>query len=208
MSFHEVRFPTKISFGSTGGPGRRTDIAELASGFEERNTAWSRSRHRYDVAYGIKSMNALHEVIAFFEARRGKLYGFRYKDWSDYKSCPPDNAVTPLDQVIGTGTGTATTFQLVKAYTSGGQTYTREINKPVSGTVRIAVNDVELTSGWSINTATGVVTFTSAPANGHSIKAGFEFDVPVRFDADDLMIDLSEFRLGSVSSIPLVEVRV
>jgi hypothetical protein len=82
MAFHEVRFPDNISRGARGGPERRTQVVELASGDEERNASWANSRRRYDVAYGIRRADDLAAVVAFFEARNGRLHGFRYKDWA------------------------------------------------------------------------------------------------------------------------------
>ena len=114
MAFHEVRFPDNISRGARGGPERRTQIVEMASGDEERNGSWADSRRRYDASYGIRKADDLAAVTAFFEARRGRLYGFRWKDWADYKSGLPSAIITAVDQPIGTGTGAATTFQLVK----------------------------------------------------------------------------------------------
>ena len=207
MAFHEVRFPDNISRGARGGPERRTQIVELASGDEERNASWANSRRRYDVAYGIRRADDLAAVVAFFEARNGRLYGFRFKDWADYKSCAPSQTPGPTDQIIGTGDGTTTDFQLVKAYTSGAQSWARAITKPVAGTVRVAINGTEQTSGWSVDTTTGVVSFDSAPAAGATITAGFAFDVPVRFDTDTLDVTLGVERLGSITSIPLLEIR-
>ncbi|HHB80544.1 MAG TPA: TIGR02217 family protein, partial [Aliiroseovarius sp.] len=186
MAFHEVRFPDNISRGARGGPERRTQIVELASGDEERNASWANSRRRYDVAYGIRRADDLAAVVAFFEARNGRLFGFRFKDWADWKSCLPSQTPSSIDQVIGTGDGTTTTFQLVKVYASGAQTWTRTIAKPVAGTVRVAIDGTEQASGWSVDTATGLVTFNTAPASGAAITAGFQFDVPVRFDPDTL----------------------
>ena len=186
MAFHEVRFPDNISRGARGGPERRTQIVELASGDEERNASWANSRRRYDVAYGIRRADDLAAVVAFFEARNGRLHGFRFKDWGDHKSCLPSSTPSPTDQAIGTGDGTTTTFQLVKRYASGAQSWSRAIAKPVAGTSRIALGGVEQPSGWSVDTATGVVTFGTAPSAGVAITAGFEFDVPVRFDTDAL----------------------
>jgi uncharacterized protein (TIGR02217 family) len=139
MAFHEVRFPDNISRGARGGPERRTQIVELASGDEERNASWANSRRRYDVAYGIRRADDLAAVVAFFEARNGRLHGFRFKDWGDHKSCLPSGTPSPTDQAIGTGDGTTTAFQLVKRYASGAQSWTRAIAKPVTGTVRIAL---------------------------------------------------------------------
>ena len=207
MAFHEVRFPDNISRGARGGPERRTQIVELASGDEERNASWADSRRRYDVAYGIRRADDLAAVVAFFEARNGRLHGFRYKDWADYKSALPSQAMTATDQQIGTGTGSLQTFQLSKRYTSGAQTWVRTITKPVAGTIRVALGTVEQLSGWTVDTTTGVVTFTTAPAGGVIVRAGFEFDVPVRFDSDTLDVTLDFERLGSITSIPLLEIR-
>jgi uncharacterized protein (TIGR02217 family) len=206
MAFYEVRFPDNISRGARGGSERRTQVVELASGDEERNASWANSRRRYDVAYGIRRADDLAAVVAFFEARNGRLHGFRYKDWADYKSALPSQAITATDQQIGTGTGSLQTFQLTKRYTSGAQTWVRTIAKPVAGTVRVALGMIEQLSGWTVDT-TGVVTFTTAPANGVIVRAGFEFDVPVRFDSDTLDVTLDFERLGSITSIPLLEIR-
>ena len=207
MAFHEVRFPDNISRGARGGPERRTQIVEMASGDEERNGSWADSRRRYDASYGIRKADDLAAVTAFFEARRGRLYGFRWKDWADYKSGLPSAIITAVDQPVGTGTGAATTFQLAKRYTSGAQSWTRTITKPVAGTVALALNGVPQITGWTVNTTTGVVTFATAPAPSIAITAGFEFDVPVRFDTDTLDVTLDFERLGSITSIPLIEVR-
>ena len=207
MAFHEVRFPDNISRGARGGPERRTQIVEMASGDEERNGSWADSRRRYDASYGIRKSDDLAAVTAFFEARRGRLYGFRWKDWADYKSGLPSASLSATDQTIGTGTGAATTFQLMKLYTSGAQSWTRTITKPVAGTVVLALNGVTQITGWTVNTTTGVVTFATAPGPGLAITAGFEFDVPVRFDTDTLDVTLDFERLGSITSIPLIEVR-
>jgi uncharacterized protein (TIGR02217 family) len=208
MAFDEVRFPDKISRGARGGPERRTRIVELASGREERNTPWAGSRRRYDASYGIRKADDLAAVIAFYEARMARLRGFRWKDWADYKSCLPSQNPSASDQLIGQGDGTATAFQLAKTYSSGLQSYVRAITKPVAGTVLVAVGGVAQSSGWLVDMTTGIVTFTAAPANGTSVTAGFEFDVPVRFGSDLMDVNLDIERLGSIASIPLVEIRL
>lgn len=207
MAFHEIRFPDSISRGAKGGPERRTRIVELASGDEERNASWANSRRRYDVSYGVRRADDLAAVVAFFEARNGRLHAFRFKDWSDYKSCLPSAAPAATDQIIGTGNGSTTTFALTKTYASGAQSWARAIIKPVAGTVTISLNGVAQGSGWSVNTTTGIVTFAVAPTVGAVIRAGFEFDVPVRFDTDELPVTLDIERTGSIPSIPLIEVR-
>ncbi|HEX4535227.1 MAG TPA: DUF2460 domain-containing protein [Rhizomicrobium sp.] len=206
MTFHDIRFPTAISFHSSGGPTRKTEIVTLGSGFEERNAVWANSRRSYDVGYGVKTLDDLHAAIAFFEARMGRLYGFRLKDFADFKSCAPGQAVSPTDQRIATGDGTTTIFPLSKIYSSGAGSWTRAIAKPVHGTARIALNETEQTTGFSVNANTGIVTFDTAPDNGVAINAGYEFDVPVRFDTDQLAINLSNFQAGEIPSIPIVEI--
>lgn len=210
MSFHEVRFPASLSFGSVGGPERRTDIVALANGFEERNTPWAQSRRRYDAGVGLRSLDDVEQLIAFFEARRGQLHAFRWKDWSDYKSCLPSKDVRYDDQEIGRGDGHQTVFQLVKTYQSGAQSYVREIKKPVLGTVKAGVQRDELQEGlnFEVDLATGLVTFEIAPAEGLEVTAGFEFDVPVRFDADRIQTSVASFRAGDVPNVPVVEVRI
>lgn len=210
MGFHEVRFPASLGFGSSGGPQRRTDIVTLANGFEERNTPWSQSIHRYDAGMGLRSLDDVQALIGFFEARCGQLYGFRWKDWADWKSCLPSAAVTAVDQQIGVGDGATRAFRLVKTYASGGAGYARAIAKPVAGTVLCAVQGVPLREGlgYAVDTATGVVTFTDPPDVGVVVTAGYEFDVPVRFDTDRIDISLSNFQAGHVPSVPVVEVRL
>ena len=206
MAFHEIRFPTAIAFHSTGGPERKTEIVTLGSGYEERNGVWANSRRRYDVGYGIKTLDDIHAVIAFFEARSGRLYGFRFKDFADFRSGSPGAAVTPQDQSLGSGDGANKSFALRKIYLSGPTNWTRPIVKPVAGTVRLAVGGVE-TGAFTLDPTTGVVTLAAAPAAGAAVTAGFEFDVPVRFDTDTLSINLAGFRTGEIPSIPLIEIR-
>lgn len=212
MAFHEIRFPTVISRGATGGPERRTDVVVLGSGYEERNSRWADSRRAYDAGYGIKSLDELHAVIAFFEERRGRLHGFRWRDHADWKSCPPEQTPDALDQAIATGNGSLSAFPLKKRYGSAHAPYTRTIAKPVTGTVKIAVAGVERVLGthFTVGGASGIVQFLPgfAPPDGAAITAGFEFDVPVRFDTDRLEISVSGFQHGAIPRIPIIEVRL
>lgn len=208
MAFHEVRFPAAISFGSSGGIERRTEIVRLVNGHEERNTPWSASRRRYDAGLGVRSLGDLDAVLAFFEARRGMLHGFRWKDWLDHKSCAPGETPAATDQVIGKGDGEARVFQLAKTYEPGPFAFKRAICKPVAGSLRVAVAGVETASGFSLDAATGELVFDAAVAPGVTISAGFEFDVPVRFDTDVIEVNLAAFEAGEIPSIPVVELRV
>lgn len=206
MGFDDVRFPPQISRGSTGGPERRTEIVVTGSGAEERNSRWADSRRRYNAGFGVKSLDDIHLVVAFFEERRGRLHGFRWKDHLDFTSGLPGAAVTATDQAIGTGDGAATRFQLVKRYGTGLRDYLRSITKPIAGSVRVAVNGQEVT-GFTLDALTGVVTLAAAPVPGATVTAGFAFDVPVRFDTDELRINLAQFAGGDIPDIPIVEIR-
>ncbi len=210
--FNEVRFPTDVALGAKGGPERRTDVVTLRSGGEERNAIWADARRKYQAGYGVKSFAQLEAVLAFFEAQRGRLYGFRWKDRFDYRSCVSPNMPAAADQVIGVGDGTTATWQLTKTYAAGTTPYFRPIRKPVAGTVSVAVNGtiLSLGSGFALDSTTGLVTFLSGhvPAGGATITAGFQFDVPVRFDTDYLEVDLSHFEAGEIPNIPIVEIRV
>jgi len=212
MSFHEVRFPTAISRGAEGGPERRTDVVVLGSGREERNARWADSRRAYNAGYGMRTLDDLYEVIAFFEERRGRLHAFRWKVHLDWTSASPQSVPTPLDQAIGTGTGSLATFQLAKRYGTAHAPWTRTIRKPVAGSVRVAVGGVEKAAGAAFvaDPASGLVTFLAGhvPEAGAAVTAGFEFDVPVRFDTDRLEVSLAGFGHGAVPSIPVVEVRL
>ncbi|RDC74453.1 TIGR02217 family protein [Rhodovulum sp. 12E13] len=209
MAFHEVRFPASLSFGSSGGPERRTEIVTLSNGFEERNTPWEASRRRFDAGLGMRSMDDIDALIAFFEARRGPLHGFRWKDWGDWRSCAPSAEVAATDQWIGAGDGMRQSFELLKTYVSGPESWTRRIAKPVSGTVRVAIDGVDQVEGidWTLDAATGVVAFVVPPGPGTGVTAGFEFDVPVRFDTDRLDISYAGFVAGEVPTVPVVEIR-
>jgi uncharacterized protein (TIGR02217 family) len=204
-SFHEVRFPLRLALGVSGGPERRTDIVNLTNGREARNARWKYARRSYDAGSGIRSVGDLYEVIAFFEARMGELYGFRFRDPVDNQSAAPGVAIAATDQAIGTGDGATSTFQLIKTYGDAGATVTRTIAKPVSGSVRVAVDGVE-TPDFSVDTATGIVSLATPPADGAIIQAGFEFDVPVRFAIARIDIDLAAFNAGRIPSIPLMEI--
>ncbi|MGO4683242.1 phage distal tail protein, Rcc01695 family [Hyphomicrobium sp. 2TAF46] len=212
MSFHDVRFPTAISRNAQGGPERRTDVVVLGSGYEERNSRWADSRRSYNAGYGVKSLADLAEIIAFFEERRGRLHAFRWRDPMDWKSCAPNAAPAALDQVIGTGNGAQAAFQLKKVYGRAFAPWKRDIKKPIAATVKIAVAGAEKTAGthFALDASTGIVTFLAGhiPASGQSVTAGFEFDVPVRFDTDKLEINLSGFTSGAIPNIPIVEVRL
>tara|TARA_R110002110_G_scaffold130347_2_gene310738 strand:+ start:400 stop:1023 length:624 start_codon:yes stop_codon:yes gene_type:complete len=204
--FHNIRFPFAVAIGAVGGPQRRTEIVTLISGREERNSPWADSLRRWDAGPGVKSLDDLNTLIAFFEARRGRLHGFRFRDPIDNRSCAPSAVPSMLDQLIGTGDGVTTAFQLVKTYASGAESWARTIAKPVEGTVVVAVDGVE--AAVSIDHTTGQVSFAAPPADGAAITAGFAFDCPVRLDTDQLDIALDAVGAGAAPSVPLVELKL
>ncbi|MGB0800007.1 MAG: phage distal tail protein, Rcc01695 family, partial [Planktomarina sp.] len=171
---------------------------------------WQHSRHRYDAGLAVRSLTDIEGVLAFFEARRAQLIGFRWKDWADFKSKGSDRDVQSDDQVIGIGDGVQFEFQLTKTYASGPSDYVRPIAKPVQGSVMVAIGGViqQESIDFNVDTQTGIVTFTHPPDEYAEVTAGFEFDVPVRFDTDQIVTSVASFKAGEVPSIPVVEVRV
>jgi uncharacterized protein (TIGR02217 family) len=199
--FHDIRFPTRLAFGASGGPVRRTDILQLASGGEARNTPHAFSRRRYNAVSGLKSQAEASELIAFFESRLGALHAFRFRDPLDHATA---ESVSATDVLLGLGDGERTVFQLAKAYGIEPYVLMRPLTKPVVGTVRVAVDAVEIDT--AINYLTGKVTFETPPPTGARVTAGCEFDVPVRFAMDHLDIVLSDFAATRIDDIPLIEV--
>lgn len=209
LPFSETRLPLRLAFGSTGGVERRTEIIALASGYEQRATPWADGRRRYLIGGGLKALDDMAALMAFFEARRGRLQGFRFQDFLDHASGAPSGTPSPLDQVIGVGDGATRVFQLTKTYGTGADAYVRRIQKPVAGTVSLAVAGVALASAqFSVDVTTGLATLAAAPAAGAQITAGFQFDTPVRFDADRLDVSLEGFAAARLTAVPLIELRL
>ncbi|MEO0466392.1 MAG: DUF2460 domain-containing protein [Pseudomonadota bacterium] len=200
-AFHDVHFPLSIAFGAVGGPERNTQIVQMASGAEQRTAVWAGSRRRWDVGSAITTLDELHGLVGFFEARRGPLFGFRFRDVTDDRSCAPEQKTSPTDQALGVGDGFETVFQLVKAY---GDTE-RQILKPVAESVRIAIDGVETLSGFSVDTASGRVHFDAPPIQGAALSAGFHFDCPARFESDRIEASLEGFGAGRIARIGLIE---
>lgn len=207
MAFHEVRLPARLAFGSTGGVERRTEVVTLGSGHERRSTPWSGGRRRYLIGANLRSLDDMATLTAFFEARRGRLYGFRFRDFADFKSCGPAGAVSPGDQILGEGDGARTAFALCKRYGEGGEAWIRPVTKPVEGSIRVAVGEVE-TTAFEVDPTTGAVALETPPAVGAVVTAGFEFDTPVRFDSDRIEVTLESFEAGRMAALPLIEIRI
>lgn len=207
-AFHEVSLALPFALGASGGPERRVDIVTLGSGAEARNTPWAHGRRRYDIGGAVRTLDQMHELIAFFEARRGKLHGFRFRDPFDFKSCAPSATPTANDQILGAGDGERVTFSLLKAYGAGETAYLRPISKPVAGSALVAIDGAPLAPGaFTVASDSGIVTLDAAPVLGAVVSAGFIFDTPVRFDIDRLDLSIDGFGAGHAVAIPLVEVR-
>ena len=208
MAFHEIRFPADLSFGSSGGPERRTQVVTLTNGHEERSTPWAHSIRRYDAGAGLRSLDDVERLLSFFEARMGRLHGFRWKDWADHRSALASREIGPEDQSLGEGDGTRSEFALRKVYASGSWSYARPITKPVAGTVLVGVGGTAVDPDrFEVDAATGAVRFDEPPRDGAPVTAGFEFDVPVRFDTDAIQTSLAAFGAGEIPVVPVVEVR-
>ena len=283
MVIKEIRFPDDVSYGSSVGPAYSTVVAQTGSGFESVISNWAAAKHRYNVGYGLRKIETIETVIAFFHAVRGRAFGFRYKDWADYKSCADAATPAATNQLLGTGDGSDTTFQLQKTYTYLTESYARTITKPVTGTTLVSIQNVT-DPRWTVSTVTGIVTFSAnitktvtaitnaataqVTATGHGlsigwtvhfssvsgmtqingkraavasivdadnftislnttaysaytsggsvntipqtseeVRAGFEFDVPVRFESDLLSVSLDNLKVGA-ADVMLVEVRL
>jgi uncharacterized protein (TIGR02217 family) len=194
--FHEVRFPDAVARGATGGPQFVTEVVTLASGFEERNQRWAQARGRWDISTGIRTREQMAEVIAFFRARKGRAHGFRFKDWQDFEAVDAECLAT----------ADPTVWQLAKHYVSGPAEELRRIVKPVAATVIVRVGGNVQTEGYTLDAATGRIAFAAPPSIAP--RADFEFDVPVRFDTDQIAVTTRHFDSAIVPSIPLVEIKL
>jgi uncharacterized protein (TIGR02217 family) len=201
-AFADVRFPIALGREASVAPEFSTAIVATANGVEQRNAEWADARLRFDAGPGIRGEVELHELIAFFRARRGAAVAFRFEDPFDNSSSGMTSEPVATDQVLGLGDGAGTDFALVKDY--DGQA--RRITRPVNGSVRIAVNGVERVSGWALQEK-GMVSFEEAPAEGAVVTAGFRFDVPVRFAEDRLEVNRATFLASEAPSVPLIEIR-
>ncbi|HEX8668169.1 MAG TPA: DUF2460 domain-containing protein [Allosphingosinicella sp.] len=201
-AFDDVRFPVALGREASVEPGFSTAVVTTASGSEQRNSDWADGRLRFDAGPGVRGEAELGELIAFFRARRGAAIGFRFEDPFDHSSNGTTGPPGAADQLLGVGDGVRTEFPLVKRYGS----QERRITRPVAGTVRVSVAGVERASGWTL-APLGLVRFDAAPAAGAQVRAGFRFDVPVRFAEDRLSVSRATFAAGEAPSVPLIQIR-
>ncbi|MEY4836521.1 MAG: hypothetical protein RLZZ475_380 [Pseudomonadota bacterium] len=204
-AFDDVLYPFALGRNTAVAPEFSTSIAVTASGHEQRNALWSDARVHFDVGPGIRSEAELSELLAFFRARRGPARGFRIMDPFDHSSNGMTGTPTMSDQLIGTGNGLTADFQLTKAYGVGLDPQIRPITRPRPETLLVSVGDVASTA-WTLRSG-GVLSFLAPPPAGAKIRAGFLFDVPVRFAEDRIDISAVNFAAGEAPSIPLIELR-
>ena len=206
QAFDDVPFPLPLGLDAAVAPEFSTSVTITASGHERRNALWSDARLRFDVGPGVRSEADLGTLIAFFRARRGQARGFRLRDPADFSSAAMTGTPAPADQLLGTGDGLRASFVLVKRYGSGSEAQVRPITRPVAASVRVALGAVPLTTGWALEPG-GTIRFAVAPAAGTEVRAGFLFDVPVRFGEDRLDISGAGIAAGEAPSVPLLEIR-
>ncbi|MEM7688584.1 MAG: DUF2460 domain-containing protein [Pseudomonadota bacterium] len=205
QSFDDVLYPFALGQNTAVAPEFSTRVNVTSSGHERRNAQWSDARVNFDVGPGIRSEAELSQLIGFFRARRGAARGFRISDPFDFSSNQMTGTPTMVDQPIGVGDGVQADFPLVKTYGEGSEPQIRRITRPRSATLLVSVDGV-LTTSWTL-LENGVVAFAEAPANGADIRAGFLFDVPVRFAEDRIDVSGVNFAAGEAPSIPLIELR-
>lgn len=211
MAFINYRLPIEVERGAKGGPKFNTTIATLFSGYEKRNVNWLKTRGEWDISYGLMDLfsyqdesfvSLIREVQSLFYVAQGRAHSFRFRDWADYEIGRPNTY-----QSIGLGDGVKTQFQMVKHYVVGSNAYDRVVTKTDSSTLKVSVNGTPITTGFTLNDLTGILTFSLAPASAANIAVYCEYDVPVRFDDDLLELDIEVFNAGKISSIKLIEVR-
>nr|WP_137676881.1 DUF2460 domain-containing protein [Parerythrobacter lutipelagi] len=205
QAFDDVLYPLALGRDTSVSPEFSTSVATTASGHERRNSLWSDARLRFDVGPGIRSEAETGTLLTFFRARRGPARGFRLADPFDFSSSGMTGSPTATDQLLGIGDGTQSVFDLIKTYGVGPEPQLRIISRPRVETITVSIDGVAAT-GWSWR-AGGQIEFGSAPAAGAEIRAGFLFDVPVRFAEDRLDISGANFAAGEAPSVPLVEIR-
>ncbi|MEN9683720.1 MAG: hypothetical protein RLZZ427_1471 [Pseudomonadota bacterium] len=204
LAFDDLPYPLALSRSVSVTAEFSTSVATSASGFERRNSVWSDARLRFDVGPGIRSDSELGILLAFFRARRGAGRGFRLRDPSDFSSRAMTGTPTMLDQLLGVGDGKQTSFALIKRYGSGDAQQVRRITRPVAGSILASVDGVAAAVGLE---AGGMITFATPPASGKAVRAGFLFDVPVRFAEDTLEMAGATIAAGDVPSVPVIEIR-
>lgn len=211
MSFFETpRFPIDIAYGSAGGPGYNTTVVVSDSGDESRNQNWSEARHRYDAAGALKNKNTLRRLLTFFRMCKGRAHGFRFRDWADY-ACYGGNPPARYWGVDGTGRAvviSGNNYQMYKRYGSVDGDPDRKIQKPVASTIKVfnaGGAELVLTTDYTLDSTLGIITKVSAET---PVTWTGEFDVPCRFDVDQMITNIEDIEAYRWGQIPIVEIRI
>lgn len=205
QAFDDVPYPLTLGRDASVSPEFSTTVAVTASGFERRNALWSDARLRFDVGPGVRSEAEMGTLIAFFRARRGPARGFRLRDPTDFSSNGMTGTPTMLDQVLGEGDGVRSVFPLVKAYGFGDDPQVRRITRPMAASLAVSI-DGTASDAWTLEPG-GTLSLSEPPATGAVVRAGFLFDVPVRFAEDHLDVSGAAHAAGEAPSVPLIEIR-
>lgn len=220
MSFIDQYMPEEVpGYGAISAPRFKTSIQVTAGGNERRNQEWEHPLHQFILPEAVaRETSVINGLKKHWLITKGPLHSFPWSDPMDKASIDhapnlPDSDLAALisrtDQALGTGDGFTDSFQLVKKYVSGSETYIRKIYHPVLSTVLIADNGVLVSSSnYTVSRTTGIVTFNTPPANTHTLTAGFLYDVEVRFEGDDVFEGIVRtWQAGGFSDITLIEVR-
>lgn len=202
-----VKLPDDIERGARGGPTFNTDVIISSSGHVSTNQRWSLPLYKWDIGYGIQTMEDVDAILQVFIGARGRVYGFRFKDWSDYQ-------IPLITNVIGTGDGAETDFQIYKTYTNGVRTLQRKITRPVdNGTIEVQVAGTPYTegggggTGYTVDYSTGIISFNVAPPNLNAVYCKCEFDIPVMFESDEIGVVLETYDAAEIDNIIVMEIR-
>lgn len=171
--FIEERLLDSVSYGTVYGESFNTDIKVMRNKSESRNMQWSESQGTYTLVFDALLEEDRAKVMKVFRTCRGRGVGFRLKNWVDYKA---------KNETLGVMTDNTQSFQLKITSSAGGYTTVKTIRKPVVGRVVVYVDGVETPA--TIDYTKGIVTV--AADIGSTISWSGEYDIPVRFDNDDI----------------------
>lgn len=213
MSFKEVRLDIKISYEGESGPSYKTSIIELPSGQEFRRGWWANGRKKWRIKKELLSRTDVKALESFFRIMRGRLYGFRIRDWNSYLA---------VDEPVGALTSTSGQLQLKFLEPITNSIELQKITKPVlsanvnntlssdyySPDISLKRNGVAWASAgnWTLNRNTGEITYNTSQF-GQTITWSGSYDWPVRFDTDEAMFHRASLDIHDWSDISLIELK-
>lgn len=159
-------------------------------------------RLEYELSFANAEQDGLARRLKDLYDRCGGTFGaFRVHHYAEYTTKNYTEPQSALDQpLVYLGENR---YQLVVWYGAASPTTPRRlVKKPVQGSVVIGVGGVQVSTGFTVDYATGIVTFAGAP--GAAVTGGCEFDIPMRFAADYSGI-FNSYKVIS-STLSLIEV--